>query len=205
MIGPFAPLDARARARSLRETLAAAPDRSDIWVFAYASLIWRPCFESDAKRRFYLPGYQRTFCVWTVQARRATRVPGTRPGAGGGRSRLRRGGLAASTSPTERVASGLVVARDADRHLFPVLASWKGRGRRLQDRPRFRCRPPPPAVCEWPRRRRARHLHRLRPRRTRILPRVPRTERIGPASGRHCGSLSGRHDGQGTGRSGSWM
>ena len=75
-IGPFAPLDAGARARSLRETLEAAPDRSDIWVFAYASLIWRPCFESDAKRRFYLPGYRRTFCVWTVQARGRPECPG---------------------------------------------------------------------------------------------------------------------------------
>ncbi len=75
-IGPFAPLDAGVRARSLRETLDTAPDRDDIWVFAYASLIWRPCFEANARRRLYLPGYRRTFCVWTVQARGRPERPG---------------------------------------------------------------------------------------------------------------------------------
>lgn len=75
-IGPFAPLGAGARARSLRETLDAAPDRSDIWVFAYASLIWRPCFQANASRRLYLPGYRRTFCIWTVQARGRPECPG---------------------------------------------------------------------------------------------------------------------------------
>ncbi len=75
-VGPFAALAPRARARSLRETLAAAPDRSDIWVFAYASLIWRPCFEASATRRLHLPGYRRTFCVWTVQARGRPECPG---------------------------------------------------------------------------------------------------------------------------------
>ena len=75
-IGPFAPLDAGARARSLREALDAAPDRNDIWVFAYASLIWRPCFEANAARRLHLPGYRRTFCVWTVQARGRPECPG---------------------------------------------------------------------------------------------------------------------------------
>lgn len=75
-IGPFAPLDARARARSLHETLDAAPDRDDIWVFAYASLIWRPCFPANASRRLYLPGYRRAFCIWTVQARGRPECPG---------------------------------------------------------------------------------------------------------------------------------
>ena len=75
-IGPFAPLDAGARARSLRETLDAAPDRRDIWVFAYASLIWRPCFQANASRRLFLPGYRRAFCVWTVQARGRPERPG---------------------------------------------------------------------------------------------------------------------------------
>ena len=75
-IAPFAPLGAKARERSLEETLAAAPDRDDIWVFAYASLIWRPCFEASARRRLHLPGYRRAFCVWTVQARGRPERPG---------------------------------------------------------------------------------------------------------------------------------
>ncbi len=75
-IGPFAPLEAGVRAQSLRETLDAAPDRDDVWVFAYASLIWRPCFEAAAARRLLLPGYRRAFCVWTVQARGRPERPG---------------------------------------------------------------------------------------------------------------------------------
>ena len=75
-IGPFAPLSPEARERSLRETLRAAPDRGDVRVFAYASLIWRPCFEAAAKRRLYLPGYRRAFCIWTVQARGRPERPG---------------------------------------------------------------------------------------------------------------------------------
>lgn len=75
-IGPFAPLSPEARERSLQETLRAAPDRGDIWVFAYASLIWRPCFEAPATRRLHLPGYRRAFCIWTVQARGRPDRPG---------------------------------------------------------------------------------------------------------------------------------
>ena len=89
-IGPFAPLGPGERAQSLRDTLDAAPDRNDIWVFAYASLIWRPCFEAKASRRLYLPGYRRVFCVWTVQARGRPERPGLglgleagAPGCGG--------------------------------------------------------------------------------------------------------------------------
>ena len=75
-IGPFRPLDPETRARSLEETLRAAPDPDDVWVFAYASLIWRPGFEAGATRRLYLPGYRRTFCIWTVQARGRPDRPG---------------------------------------------------------------------------------------------------------------------------------
>ena len=75
-IGPFAPLGPGERAQSLREALDAAPDRNEIWVFAYASLIWRPCFEAKASQRLYLPGYRRVFCVWTVQARGRPECPG---------------------------------------------------------------------------------------------------------------------------------
>lgn len=75
-IGPFAPLGAGVRAQSLRETLDAAPDRDEVWVFAYASLIWRPCFDAGAARRLFLPGYRRAFCVWTVQARGRPECPG---------------------------------------------------------------------------------------------------------------------------------
>ena len=45
-------------------------------MFAYASLIWRPCFEASARRRLCLPGYRRAFCVWTVEARGRPERPG---------------------------------------------------------------------------------------------------------------------------------
>ncbi len=32
------------RAASLRAMLAVRPNTDDVWVFAYGSLIWRPCF-----------------------------------------------------------------------------------------------------------------------------------------------------------------
>ena len=75
-IGPFAPLSPESRAQSLRETLAAAPQPDEVWVFAYASLIWRPCFEASARCNAYLPDCRRAFCVWTVEARGLPERPG---------------------------------------------------------------------------------------------------------------------------------
>ena len=75
-VGPFPPLSPAVRARSLRETLAAAPRPDAIWVFACASLIWRPCFKASARRNAYLPECRRAFCVWTVEARGRPERPG---------------------------------------------------------------------------------------------------------------------------------
>lgn len=75
-VAPFPPLSPAERARSLRETLAAAPRPEEIWVFAYASLIWRPCFEASARRTAYLPECRRAFCIWTVEARGRPERPG---------------------------------------------------------------------------------------------------------------------------------
>ena len=75
-VGPFPPLSPAERARSLRETLAAAPRPDDLWVFAYASLLWRPCFEASARRNAFLPEHRRAFCIWTVEARGRPERPG---------------------------------------------------------------------------------------------------------------------------------
>ncbi len=73
-VGPFQPLSATARRRSLERTLAAGP--ADIWVFAYGSLIWDSGFSVVERRVAALPGYRRSFCVWTAHARGAPDNPG---------------------------------------------------------------------------------------------------------------------------------
>ena len=74
--GPFPPLASAQRARSLRETLAARPERGPLWVFAYGSLMWRPCFTPVATRVGEVRGYARAFSMWTVSARGSPAAPG---------------------------------------------------------------------------------------------------------------------------------
>lgn len=70
------PLSDAARADSLRATLAAAPSQSDIWVFAYGSLIWNPCFAVADRRAVMLPTHRRAFNVWSMLARGTPDRPG---------------------------------------------------------------------------------------------------------------------------------
>lgn len=73
---PVPPLSNSARAESLRATLAAAPSQSDIWVFAYGSLIWNPCFAVVDRRAVTLPTHRRAFNVWSMLARGTPDQPG---------------------------------------------------------------------------------------------------------------------------------
>lgn len=73
---PVPPLSDAARRESLRATLAAAPSRSDIWVFAYGSLIWNPCFTAADRRTATLPSHRRAFNVWSMLARGTPDRPG---------------------------------------------------------------------------------------------------------------------------------
>ncbi len=73
---PFPVLDEVARRDSLRATLAAAPGEAELWVFAYGSLIWNPCFAYDARLQGRLRGYCRRFSAWTVLARGTPECPG---------------------------------------------------------------------------------------------------------------------------------
>lgn len=73
---PVPPLADAVRRRSLRETLARAPNPAGIRVFAYGSLMWKPCFEAAARRAAVLHGYRRAFCIWTVHARGTPSRPG---------------------------------------------------------------------------------------------------------------------------------
>ena len=65
-----------ARAASLAATRAAAPADGEVWVFAYASLMWNPCFTYCETRKAVLHGYARRFCIWTALARGTPERPG---------------------------------------------------------------------------------------------------------------------------------
>ena len=72
----FDHLTTRERGQSLQSTIESAPDPEAISLFAYGSLIWRPCFEVQSRCKAILHGYRRDFCVFTVEARGAPDSPG---------------------------------------------------------------------------------------------------------------------------------
>lgn len=49
---------------------------SDIWVFGYGSLIWRPEFAFEEKRDALLRGYHRSLCLWSRINRGTPERPG---------------------------------------------------------------------------------------------------------------------------------
>ena len=59
--------------RTLQTRLAELPS---LWIFAYGSLIWRPCYPVAESRSAQLDGFARRLCVWTVEARGSTDEPG---------------------------------------------------------------------------------------------------------------------------------
>ena len=75
-LGPFPRLSDAERRRSLRETLQQVPECDDVWVFAYGSLMWNPCFAVAERHHARLQGYSRAFCVFTVEARGTPARPG---------------------------------------------------------------------------------------------------------------------------------
>ena len=76
VIQPIPPLSAEERARSLAQFRETMPEAGPIWVFAYASLIWDPCFAFDAKETAVLDDYRRAFNFWTVLSRGTPERPG---------------------------------------------------------------------------------------------------------------------------------
>jgi glutathione-specific gamma-glutamylcyclotransferase len=73
---PLRPLTEAERKLSLEQTLAAAPGVEPIWVFAYGSLLWDPCFAFDEASVATLPGYRRAFNIWTILTRGTPENPG---------------------------------------------------------------------------------------------------------------------------------
>ena len=63
------------RAKSIDETLALAPSRDDVWIFAYGSLIWNPAIHFAEKEKVQVDGFHRSFCFWTVLGEAARITP----------------------------------------------------------------------------------------------------------------------------------
>ena len=53
-----------------------ADEETDLWVFAYGSLMWKPGFEYAERRRARLPGYVRRFCLDSITYRGTPEYPG---------------------------------------------------------------------------------------------------------------------------------
>lgn len=64
------------RNASIEKSLTHWQKGSDIWVFGYASLIWRPEFDYTEKRVALLRGYHRALCLWSRVNRGTPEHPG---------------------------------------------------------------------------------------------------------------------------------
>jgi glutathione-specific gamma-glutamylcyclotransferase len=64
---------------SIRETLKQQKLDSDVWIFAYGSLIWNPTFNFVEQRIGTIYGWHRRFCLWVPQGRGTPDNPGLVP------------------------------------------------------------------------------------------------------------------------------
>jgi len=74
-LGSLQPLAPEALADSLAATVACAPT-GEIWIFAYGSLLWSPCFTPAETLPGVLTGYRRAFNIWTIHTRGTRDAPG---------------------------------------------------------------------------------------------------------------------------------
>ncbi len=63
------------RQARLQQLLESRPD-GPLWVFAFGSLMWNPCFEHDYCEAAYFQGWERKFHIWTSLARGTPERPG---------------------------------------------------------------------------------------------------------------------------------
>ena len=61
---------------SMRQTLGHLPPSSDVWIFAYGSLIWNPIFRFAEQRVGTIYGWHRRFCLWAPIGRGTPENPG---------------------------------------------------------------------------------------------------------------------------------
>ncbi len=78
--------DAAWHEASIRQTLHHWDGQSDLWVFGYGSLIWRPEFAFLEARRARIHGYHRSLCLWSRINRGTPECPGLVFGLGLGGS-----------------------------------------------------------------------------------------------------------------------
>lgn len=75
-ISSFKLLSDAERTASMQKSLTHWQKGQDIWVFGYASLIWRPEFDFAEKRIGLLRGYHRSLCLWSRVNRGTPEHPG---------------------------------------------------------------------------------------------------------------------------------
>ncbi|HEX7387627.1 MAG TPA: gamma-glutamylcyclotransferase [Castellaniella sp.] len=68
--------DAAWHEASIHKTLSGWNGRSDVWIFGYGSLIWRPEFDFVEARRARIHGYHRSLCLWSRINRGTPDCPG---------------------------------------------------------------------------------------------------------------------------------
>ena len=61
---------------SLSQTLSAKPNRCDVWIFGYGSLLWNPIIDVVHQRVGTVYGYRRRFCMVTPTGRGTRERPG---------------------------------------------------------------------------------------------------------------------------------
>ena len=71
----FRMLSAEERQERLDKVIAERHD-GPLWVFAFGSLMWNPCYEYDKKDVALLHGWERKFHIWTTIARGTPDRPG---------------------------------------------------------------------------------------------------------------------------------
>jgi cation transport protein ChaC len=63
--------------QTIRHLLGDDPERDEVWVFAYGSLIWKPAFDFVEMRTALVHGWHRAFCLgWDRYFRGSVRNPG---------------------------------------------------------------------------------------------------------------------------------
>lgn len=68
--------DAAWHAASIAQTLQRWDGQSDLWIFGYGSLIWRPDFDFLERRLARIYGYHRALCLWSRVNRGTPECPG---------------------------------------------------------------------------------------------------------------------------------
>lgn len=69
-------LSSAEREASLRETMIDYEPGTDVWVFAYGSLMWNPALEYAEVQSCQVDGWRRSFCFWTPMGRGTPELPG---------------------------------------------------------------------------------------------------------------------------------